>query len=92
MVNFKVETEGQVALVTLKDESGQFIETGSTGKIDGKRDFVVGYDGQAYLDNISDTHRLRIMQPTKGECEAQITVPSAGETRATLETLCRSIQ
>jgi outer membrane usher protein len=92
VVNFKVETEGQVALVTLKDESGQFIETGSTGKIDGKRDFVVGYDGQAYLDNISDTHRLRIMQPTKGECEAQITVPSAGETRATLETLCRSIQ
>lgn len=92
VVNFKVETEGQVALVTLKDESGQFIETGSTGKIDDKRDFVIGYDGQAYLDNISDTHRLRIMQPTKGECEAQITVPSAGETRATLETLCRSIQ
>nr|WP_237681435.1 MULTISPECIES: fimbria/pilus outer membrane usher protein [Rhizobium/Agrobacterium group] len=92
VVNFKVETEGQVALVTLKDESGQFIETGSTGKIDGERDFIVGYDGQAYLDNIGETHRLSITQPTKGECEAQITVSPAAKTRATLETTCRSVQ
>ncbi|MDA5634762.1 fimbrial biogenesis outer membrane usher protein [Agrobacterium rhizogenes] len=92
IVNFKVETEGQVALVTLKDESGQFIETGSTGKIDGERDFIVGYDGQAYLDNIGETHRLSITQPTKGECEAQITVSSAAKTRATLEATCRSVQ
>lgn len=92
VVNFKVETGGQVALVTLKDESGQFIETGSTGKIDGERDFVVGYDGQAYLDNIGETHRLSITQPTKGECEAQITVSPAAKTRATLEAICRSVQ
>ncbi|MCZ7465380.1 fimbrial biogenesis outer membrane usher protein [Agrobacterium rhizogenes] len=92
VVNFKVETEGQVALVTLKDESGQFIETGSTGKIDGERDFIVGYDGQAYLDNIGETHRLSITQPTKGECEAQITVSPAVKTRANLEATCRSVQ
>ncbi|MCZ7486253.1 fimbrial biogenesis outer membrane usher protein [Agrobacterium rhizogenes] len=92
VVNFKVETEGQVALVTLKDESGQFIETGSTGKIDGERDFIVGYDGQAYLDDIGETHRLSIKQPTKGECEAQITVSPAAKTRAILETTCRSVQ
>lgn len=92
VVNFKVETEGQVALVTLKNEAGEFIETGSTGTIDGKRDFIVGYDGQAYLDNIGKTHRLHVTQPTKGACEAEITVPSAGNTRATLETICRSVQ
>ncbi|MFK3780322.1 fimbria/pilus outer membrane usher protein [Agrobacterium sp. NPDC089420] len=91
VVNFKVETEGQVALVTLKDASGEFIETGSTGTIDGKRDFIVGYDGQAYLDNIEETHRLRISQPTRGHCEAEITVPAGSPTRATLETLCRSV-
>lgn len=92
VVNFKVETEGQVALVTLKNENGDFIETGSTGTIDGKRDFVVGYDGQAYLDDIGATHRLHITQPTKGECEAQITVSQDSQTRATFETTCRSIQ
>lgn len=92
VVDFKVETGGQVALVTLKDGTGEFIETGSTGKIDGKRDFIVGYDGQAYLDNIGKTHRLSITQPTKGECEAQITVPPAARTRATLEAICRSVQ
>ncbi|AYM60424.1 fimbria/pilus outer membrane usher protein [Agrobacterium fabrum] len=92
VVNFKVETEGQVALVTLKTESGDFIETGSTGTIDGKREFIVGYDGQAYLDNIGATHRLHITQPTRGKCEAEITVPTAGAERATLETLCRSVQ
>lgn len=92
VVNFKVETEGQVALVTLKAESGDFIETGSTGTIDGKREFIVGYDGQAYLDNIGATHRLHITQPTRGKCEAEIIVPTAGAERATLETLCRSVQ
>jgi outer membrane usher protein len=92
VVNFKVETEGQVALVTLKTESGDFIETGSTGTIDGKREFIVGYDGQAYLDNIGETHRLSITQPTRGKCEAEITVSTAGAERTTLETLCRSVQ
>lgn len=91
VVNFKVETEGKVALVTLKTESGDFVETGSTGTIDDKREFIVGYDGQAYLDNIGETHRLRIAQPTRGKCEAEITVPTAGAQRATFETLCRSV-
>ena len=92
VVDFKVETGGRVALITLKNESGDFIEAGSTGTIDDSRDFVVGYDGQAYLDNVSEKHRLLITQPTGGECEAQIVLGDAAETRTTLEAICRSVQ
>lgn len=92
VVDFKVETGGRVALITLKNESGDFIEAGSTGTIDGSRDFVVGYDGQAYLDNVSEKHRLLITQPTGGDCEAQIVLGDAAETRTTLEAICRSVQ
>jgi len=94
VVDFKVETGGHVALVTLKSESGDVIETGSSGTIDGNDEssFVVGYDGQAYLENVSNKHRLLIHQPTKGDCEAQIVIGSTTETRATLEATCRSVQ
>lgn len=91
VVDFKVETGGRVALVTLKNESGDFIEAGSTGTIDGSGDFVVGYDGQAYLDNVSEKHRLLITQPTEGDCEAQIVLGAAAETRTTVEAICRSV-
>ncbi len=92
VVDFKVETEGRVALLTLKTEAGDFIEAGSTGTVDDGPEFVVGYDGQAYLDNVSAKHRLLITQPTKGNCEAQIVLAAAGETRTTLEAICRSVQ
>jgi outer membrane usher protein len=91
VVDFKVQTQGRVALVTLKNESGGYIETGSAGTIDGHGEFVVGYDGQAYLDNVSERHRLLITQPTKGNCEAQLILGSMVETRATLDAVCRSV-
>ncbi|WP_320198832.1 fimbria/pilus outer membrane usher protein [Agrobacterium sp. rho-13.3] len=91
VVDFKVQTQGRVALVTLKNESGDYIETGSAGTIDGHGEFVVGYDGQAYLDNVSERHRLFITQPTKGDCEAQLILGSMVETRATLDAVCRSV-
>lgn len=92
VVKFAVETEGQVALVTLKDDVGDFIETGASGKIDGEREFVVGYDGQAYLENVARTHRLFISQPTKGDCEVQIVIPASTDRRATIEAVCRRVQ
>ncbi|WP_313614162.1 fimbria/pilus outer membrane usher protein [Agrobacterium sp.] len=94
VVDFKVKTGGRVALLTLKDENGEVVETGSTGTIDGNEEnsFVVGYDGQAYLENVSDKHRLLIMQPTRGDCEAQLVLGPSAETRTTLEATCRSVQ
>ncbi|NWJ27744.1 fimbria/pilus outer membrane usher protein [Rhizobium sp. RM] len=92
VVDFKVETGGRVALVTLKNENGDFIETGSTGTVDGKHDFVVGYDGQAYLENIAEKNRLLITQPTKGNCEAEIIAGASADQRTTLDAICRSAQ
>ncbi|MNE43465.1 hypothetical protein D3C80_1376410 [compost metagenome] len=89
-----METEGRVALVTLKDENGDVIETGSSGSIDGNEDhsFVVGYDGQAYLENVREKHKLLIQQPTKGDCETQLVLGPVTGTRTTVEAICRSVQ
>lgn len=91
VVDFQVETQGRVALITLRDESGEFVETGSTGVTDAKGDFVVGYDGQAYLDDVADRQRLIITQPTKGKCEADVVAVAGEEKRVTLDAICRSV-
>jgi outer membrane usher protein len=92
VVNFQVKTEGRVALVTLKDESGDVIETGSTVTLDDGRDFLVGYDGQAYVDDIADKSRLNVRQPTKAPCSAELLLPAGGETRATVDLICKGAQ
>ncbi|MCL6655231.1 fimbrial assembly protein [Agrobacterium rubi] len=92
VVSFKVKTEGRVALVTLKDEAGEVIETGSTVTLDDGRAFVVGYDGQAYLDDIADNSRLSVQQPTKHPCSADLAIAATDETRVTVDLTCRGVQ
>jgi outer membrane usher protein len=60
-VKFDLKPTTTAALVTVRDESGKFVAAGFTGRHVGSgTEFVVGYDGQIYLENLSSNNQIEI--------------------------------
>jgi outer membrane usher protein len=59
-VNFKLRRDSNAALVTIKLPDGADVPAGSEGRTDDGADFVVGYDGQAFLDNLKSANSATI--------------------------------
>jgi outer membrane usher protein len=93
VIDFNVVTDMPSALVTLRDDKGEFLETGSLAKLnDGTGDFVIGYDGQAFLDGIKSKNRVLVTQPNRGKCEAIFSVKSTPGTRTVVpDVMCRAV-
>ncbi len=63
VVKFDVEADIATALVTLKAENGDYVETGAVVTPEGSGDsFVVGYDGQAFLTGLTGKVELTVQQ------------------------------
>ncbi|RVN87727.1 fimbria/pilus outer membrane usher protein [Sinorhizobium meliloti] len=94
VVKFAVETGVQAALVTLRDEAGDYLETGAAGEIEGSPEhFTVGYDGQAYITGLGPRNRAIIDQPTRGRCVAEFAFQAQkGEQVAIPDAVCRPVQ
>jgi outer membrane usher protein len=56
LVQFKVLNDTNSALVTFVREDGSFVPAGAAGRLDGGGEFVVGYDGQAFVKDLHDTN------------------------------------
>ncbi len=81
-VVIRFEGEGEAtstALVTLVDAHGGFIEVGSTVKVTGFDDeYVVGYDGQAFISNLRPNNTL-VVELIAGTCSANVAfIPRQG--------------
>lgn len=72
LVNFAVEAGRGAALAVLVDPQGKPIELGSTVRLQERdQEFVVGYDGETYLDDL-DAHNVLIATTPEGEiCRAE---------------------
>lgn len=71
-VDFGVKTETSSALVNLVDASGNPLEVGLTGHLEGsEQEVVVGYDGQAFVEGLGPSNELLIMMGDGRECRAQ---------------------
>lgn len=74
VVDFGISTTTANALVSFRDENGDPLAVGSVGKTPaGGEDFVVGYDGEAYLQNLAAKNRVTITKPDGGVCHATFT-------------------
>ena len=61
VVDFKVKTNVQAAVVILRDKSGKDIAVGLTGKLEGAAEtFVVGYDGRAYITGLHASNHVSV--------------------------------
>lgn len=52
LVRFKLEDDSNAALVVFVRADGGFVPAGAAGKIADGEEFVVGYDGQAFIRNL----------------------------------------
>ncbi|MER8830250.1 fimbria/pilus outer membrane usher protein [Mesorhizobium sp. M0938] len=94
VVKFDVETDVQAALVTLRDEDGELVETGAAGQVEGtSASFIVGYDGQAFIKGLGAQNRIVVDQPTRGRCKAEFVFnPRDGEQVTIPDAVCRPTQ
>lgn len=94
VVKFDVDTSVNAALITLRDEAGEFLEAGATGQIEGASEtFTVGYDGQAYIAGLGSRNRVTIDQPRRGRCIAEFDFePRPGEQVNLPDAVCRQAQ
>jgi outer membrane usher protein len=72
IVDFKVATGLQSALIILKDENGAFVDAGSSARSADGQDTVVGYDGQLYLDKAKPAETIEVTLPSGTFCSAKI--------------------
>jgi outer membrane usher protein len=79
LVNFRVRSDTASALITFTTADGAFVAAGSPGKVEGGGDFVVGYDGQAFVKNLHNANAATIETPS-GTCRASFSfTPRPGQ-------------
>jgi outer membrane usher protein len=71
LVDLRVKTAIQSAIVVLTDPQGQSIELGSVVRLQGNQaEFVVGYGGEVYLDDLKAQNIAMVTTPDNGACHA----------------------
>ena len=84
LVDFKVRTNVQAAVVVLQDKTGKMLAPGSAGTLAGAREaFVVGYDGRAYISGLARANSIRVETATGG-CTASFAFAPARNAQVTI--------
>jgi outer membrane usher protein len=79
LVKFDVHSETTSALVTFVKLDGSFVPAGAGGRLSGGSEFVVGYDGQAFIRNLASVNDAEI-ELAGGQCHASFPfAPKRGE-------------
>ncbi len=78
-VDFNVRSDTTAALVVFSLPNGKFVPVGSPGKIEGGEDFVIGYDGQAFIHNLTSAN-VATVDLLDGKCRVRFDfTPRGGE-------------
>lgn len=79
LVNFAVRNDTNSALVAFVRPDSTFVPAGSIGRTADGGEFVVGYDGQAFIKNLASANRVTI-EFVDGTCSAAFAfTPRPGE-------------
>lgn len=71
VVDFNAHGSAKAALLILKAPDGKVLPAGSAGRLEGTgEEFVVGYDGQAFVSNLSESNTVVIDSGNGGTCRA----------------------
>jgi len=92
MVDFGVALQTRVALITIRDEAGALLPVGTTLRLNDGASFMVGYDGQVWLEDIAGDNRLRVEQTGRPACVVQFSAPETMTQRLVIpDAVCRSV-
>lgn len=91
VVRFGVSEAPEAAVVTLVDSSGAPLEAGLKGRVEGgSEEFVIGYDGQAYIHGLSAQNAVVIDRLDGTSCRADFSYkPKPGQQVAIKNVACR---
>ena len=68
-LNFAVQTNVRPAVVVFKTPGGEPLAAGSQGRVEDGESFVIGYDGRAYIKNLSALNTVTVTTLDR-ECRA----------------------
>jgi outer membrane usher protein len=90
VLDFGVLTATAAALVGLVDAQGKPLDVGLAGRLEGgKEEFVVGYDGQAYLTGLSASNTIVVDRKNGQSCRATFAYEPAKGSQVVLRGVCR---
>jgi outer membrane usher protein len=89
LVKFRTRSETNSALVTFVRDDGGFIPAGSVGHTESGMEFVVGYDGEAFIRNLESNNRVSIEMKERSCRAAFAFLPRRGEQVRIPSILCR---
>jgi outer membrane usher protein len=79
LVPFKVHSDISAALVVFVRADGSLVAAGSTARVDGGAESIVGYDGEAFIKHLAASNRVTI-DFGDGICHATFAfTPSPGD-------------
>jgi outer membrane usher protein len=88
-VSFAPAVPGGTALVFLTDPDGVEIPVSSLGRVIANgAEFLVGYDGQAYIEGLSDDNTVEITLPDGRVCRAEIPFSGAPGVPTLIDAVC----
>lgn len=90
VVDFNVSAQTRPALMTVRNEDGDYIETGATAQLNGSETTIVGYDGQVYVENIENSNQLIVQQSNGDSCIVSFNAPAIANQRTIIsDAICR---
>jgi outer membrane usher protein len=94
IVRLKARTSTDAALVTFTLPTGASVPVGSSGRLAGAEEpFIIGYDGEAYVEGLSPKNQVEIELSEGGTCSASFSFsPSPGQQARVRAVVCRSLQ
>ncbi|SDR53757.1 outer membrane usher protein [Rhizobiales bacterium GAS113] len=87
-VDFGVRTKVEAAILVLSTADGKPVPAGSHGEIEGKQEFVVGYDGRAYVKGLAPENSI-VVTTERGTCRASFTYMARPNEQVVLPITCR---
>ncbi|ALM52419.1 fimbria/pilus outer membrane usher protein [Halomonas huangheensis] len=94
VVDFDVVTDAKAALVTLRNEAGEYLQAGTVGSVEGaSSSFVIGYDGQAFITGLDSRNRITVDLRGRGRCSAEFGYePREGEQVTIPNVVCHPVE
>ena len=91
LVDMREEHGGSSAVVTFVDRDGRPLDLGSEVTIEGHEEpFVVGYDGDAFVQGLHDRNVAIVTTPDHAVCRATFDYRAAKGEQVRIQAVCRA--
>ncbi len=87
-LNFAVRTDVSPAVLVLTGADGQPLPAGSRGKVDGGEEFLVGYDGRAWVKGLGAQNTVSVTLPDR-ECRGSFAYTTRPNEQVNVPVTCR---